>query len=88
MSRTTIEIQLENDEIATIIMRYVIINYMHRGDDFDDAGCDWFTDAGCTYIGGDDWFVSSNPHVAALVDAANILRYGKILKLEANHDSD
>ena len=30
MSRTTIEIQLENDEIATIIMRYVIINYMHR----------------------------------------------------------
>ena len=65
MSRTTIEIQLENDEIATIIMRYVIINYMHRGDDFDDAGCDWFTDAGCTYIGGDDWFVSvirTSPH--------------------------
>lgn len=86
MSRTTLEIQLENDEIAAIIMRHVIDDYMRH--DFDDAGCDWFTDAGCTYIGGDDWFVSSNPHVAALVDAANILLYGKILKLEANHDSD
>ena len=62
--RTTIEIQLENDEIATIIVRHDIDEYMNRGDDLMMLAATGLPmpDA---YIGGDDWFVSSNPHVAA-----------------------
>jgi len=43
----------------------------------DDAGCDWLTDGNDTYIGGDDWHVSALANVARLVDAANILMYGR-----------
>lgn len=46
----------------------------------DDAGCDWKTyHSHDTYIGGLDWCVSIDPNVATLVDAANVLRYGKPL---------
>lgn len=41
----------------------------------DDAGCDWYTDRdGNTYITVDpNWRVSTDPEVAALVDAAHVL---------------
>lgn len=41
----------------------------------DDPGLDWYTDiAGNTYITVDpDWRVSTDPEVAALIDAAHVL---------------
>jgi len=52
------------------------------GHDYDDAGCEWLTKTGHTYIAEEGWIVSSNPQVAALVDAINILQYGKKMELE------
>lgn len=48
----------------------------------DDAGCDWCTESGITYItmdGNRDWIASTNPEIAVLVDAANLLRLGHTL---------
>lgn len=46
--------------------------------DFDDAGCDWLTDgAGNTYVSDATWHASNNPEFAAMIDAANVLMYGK-----------
>lgn len=44
----------------------------------DDAGCDWYTEAGVTYIAADRrWVASRDPLVATLVDAAYILMHGQ-----------
>jgi len=47
----------------------------------DDAGFDWLTIEGNTFIGGANWLASNNPDVAVLVNAANILRCGHALTL-------
>lgn len=44
----------------------------------DDAGCDWYTTPR-DRIGFGGGFLASNVHLAALVDAANVLRYGDFL---------
>jgi len=77
--KQTVEIEINEKELGYAIMQHVIDEYF--GDDFDDAGCDWYTKDTKVYVGGEDWLVSENPHVAVLVDAANILRYGKKLEL-------
>jgi hypothetical protein len=65
-----IEGEINQQELASIVMREA----MDRLPDFDDAGLDWCTDHhGCTYVGGPEWRVSSDPRVAALVDASHIL---------------
>jgi hypothetical protein len=59
--------------------------------DFDDAGCDWFTDElSSIYIGaGFEWCASSgNKEAATLVDAANILLYGHVLTAKALPEGD
>lgn len=71
---------INEKELGYAIMQHVIDEYF--GGDFDDAGCDWYTKDTKVYVGGEDWLVSENPHVAVLVDAANILRYGKKLELD------
>ena len=49
----------------------------------DDAGCDWTTNnEGRTCIAGNsDWVASTDPNVATLVDAANLLISGRVLKV-------
>jgi len=73
------EIEVDKTEIAYAIMDIVFetMGYVQ-----DDAGCDWFTRDGNTYIAEEDWIVCTDPRVASLIDAANIIRYGKKLELE------
>ena len=71
--KQTIEIEIDNDELASAIMQWM----MMRFGEIDDAGGDWGTDNGDTFIYEGNWKVSSNPYVATLVDAANIIRYGR-----------
>lgn len=76
-----IEVELSNTELSYALMAWALEQYSLAGT--DDAGCDWMTDyAGNTYISGADWCVSTNPAFAALVDAANQMRYGKVLIVE------
>lgn len=78
--KQTVEIEINENELGHAIMQYVIDNYF--GGYFDDGWCDWYTKDKKVYVGGEDWLVSENPHVAVLVDAANILRYGKKFELD------
>ena len=49
----------------------------------DDAGCDWYTAGDITCIDADPrWIVSRDPHIARLVDAANILMHGEPLTMD------
>lgn len=73
-----VELEISNSEIKNAVMQFIIQKYFD--DDIDDAGCDWETKDEKTYIGGT--LLSVNPNVASLVDAANILNYGKKLKFE------
>ncbi len=63
---------------------YAIQHLVHKSCGVEDtAGCDLLTDQfGNTYIGGSDWQISSQPNIAKLADAANILITGKVLKAE------
>jgi hypothetical protein len=75
-----IEIEVTQRELAYSIMG--IVNDRLHG--VDDAGCDWYTWENSTFIANDwDWKVSDNPEIAALVNAANILAYGRIFEMTA-----
>jgi hypothetical protein len=72
-----VTIEISKFDLANAIMD-VVQDMLGGG--IDDAGCDWVTSNCYTYIGeGKSWKVSDNPKIAMLVDAANILRYGKTL---------
>jgi len=65
-----IEGEISQQDLASTLMREAV----RRLPAFDDAGIDWCTDHhGCTYVGGPEWRVSSDPRVAALVDASHIM---------------
>ncbi len=68
-----VTIEVDNRELAYALME-VILKLAGLAKDFDDAGCDWFTIANNTYIGDIDWKISTNPDVAILVKAMNILQ--------------
>jgi hypothetical protein len=74
-----VEIEITEKELAWAIMGIV----QNRLGGIDDAGCDWFTEAGSTYIGNErEWVVSHDPDISFLVDAANILSIGHRMELE------
>ncbi len=76
-----LEIMLNKRETAIAIMEQ--IHRMYLGEDFDDAGMDYFTDSkGNTYVGDKDWKVHENPLCAALIDSYNILTYGHAMKIK------
>lgn len=55
----------------------------------DDPGVDWTTNGNDTYLGGNtEWVISHSPDVALLVNAANYLRFGKILTVSPEADDD
>jgi len=72
-----VTIEVSKSDLAHAIME-VVLNML--GGEIDDAGCDWRTSDCYTFIGeGKSWKVSNDPKIASLVDAINVLRYGKIL---------
>lgn len=80
MGKQPVVIEINETELGHAIMRYIIDKYL--GGDFNDWGYDWYTKDSKVYVGGKGWLVSENPHVAILVDASNILRYGKKFELD------
>lgn len=54
----------------------------------DDAGCDWLTEGCCVYIGSREWLVKVGTLTARLVDAANILKYGQLLRLSDQEEAE
>ena len=66
------DVEINNDQLGSAIMQYVV-----SLTGIDDAGCDWATKDGITYVANDEWEVSTNPNIATLVDAANIIAYGE-----------
>ena len=79
--KQNVEIEITKKELGYAIMK-VVFEMAMLSPDYDDAGCDWLT-AGCsTFIDNKQWLVSRNPHIATLVDAANIISYGEPKFLE------
>lgn len=74
-----VQIELSPRELAVAIMQHV--NNELGG--VDDAGCDWYTNGGNIHIANDPaWVVATDRwDLATLVNAANILHYGKPFKL-------
>jgi hypothetical protein len=77
--KQTIELEVSKQELAHAIMSVIL----DKLEVFDDAGCDWLTDQNITYIGDMSWIVSSDENIAILVDAMNVLQYGKKLTLDS-----
>ena len=72
------EVEITPEQLASGIMQYVVALT-----GIDDAGCDWATKDGITYVANDEWEVSTNPNIATLVDAANIIAYGQRFVISA-----
>lgn len=80
--KKTVSIEVTQRELASAIFTTIVNEYL-REPEFDDAGSDWLTEDNTTFIGWRGWVVSNNAKVARLVDAANVLIYGKTLHPEA-----
>jgi len=76
--KQTVEIEVSKQELAYAIMRVI----QEKLGNIDDAGCDWLTEQNVTFIGGMDWVVSFDSNIATLVNAMNVLKYGKKLVLD------
>ncbi|MEJ3720003.1 hypothetical protein WGM54_18620 [Paenibacillus polymyxa] len=75
-----VEVEINERELSSALWQKI---FEMLGKDFDDAGCDWYTDTeGNTYVAEVEWKVSSNPIIASLVDSANYSRYGKVNKFD------
>lgn len=81
LAQESVHVYLTRRQVGWAI--FDVVGEMLRGLP-DDAGLDWFTDDdGRTYINGElEWKVSDDPNVATLVDAVNILNYGKPMKID------
>jgi hypothetical protein len=73
-----VQISVDDKMIASTIAQKIF----EMVGNFDDAGCDWTTDAeGNFCIAGDpEWQISKNWNVGVLVDAMNIINHGHPLK--------
>jgi hypothetical protein len=76
----SVEVEITESDLSYCIMG-LVLEKLKLDDDFDDAGMDWLTELGNTYIGSPDWLISKDSKIAVLVDAANILRYGTKMNL-------
>jgi len=77
----SIEVDIDDRQLVKLIYQK-IFEIAKVDEEYDDAGCDWITKDGITYIANNEWVFSKDPNVAILVDACNIILYGKIIKLE------
>ena len=64
--------KLTDDQLADALMKSII----ERIGDIEDAGLDWATKRNATYIGKTE--VSRDKAVGTLVDAYNVLKFGKL----------
>lgn len=80
------EVEIPDRACVNVIWNKV---FEHVGQ-IDDAGCDWYTDsAGAVFINGDwGWFVTSDQSIGKMVDVANILTIGRVLKMEPAEADD
>jgi hypothetical protein len=76
-----IEIDIDHKELAGILMNFILNDWLDIHE-YDDAGCDWFTDGDRVYVGGKDWFFINDESIATLINAMNIIQYGKKLTLD------
>ena len=72
-----IEVDMNNQQLGWAIMEYVQSKIGH----IDDVGCDWNTKDNITFIGNDPkkWQVSTDPLIAILINAMNIIRYEGVI---------
>lgn len=76
----TLEVEISKEELGRALWQHIISSL---DEDINDPGCDWCTDAeGNTYIDNEEWKVSSNPHIAHMVNTANYLFYGEIFVID------
>lgn len=76
-----VQVEIDEKELGSAIWQKI---QQMLGKDFDDAGCDWYTDEkGATFIADQEWKVSGNPIIGSLVDSANYLSSGKVLKIDS-----
>jgi hypothetical protein len=59
----------------------IILKKLGEGENFTDGGLDWITYHNYTYIGNSDRIVSNDLKIADLVNAMNIIKYGKRLEI-------
>ncbi|AFZ67598.1 hypothetical protein [Deinococcus peraridilitoris] len=81
-ARAILDVQISERDLALALMQ-VVREYIPQ--DFDDGGCDWTTTKDTRHIciaHERDWVASTNPNAAALLDAANILRFGHAMHVE------
>jgi hypothetical protein len=71
-----VEVCVDDEELANAILRRLCTDD-YLGQHFDDAGCDLTTYEGNVYLEGE--LVSSNTRTSSLVDAYNVLKYGRRL---------
>lgn len=76
-----VEVEITREDLASALYQFIKENYTSE---IDDAGCDLMTTKdGKVCIGGNpDWIISEDERVATLIDAMNILLYGKKLTVE------
>jgi hypothetical protein len=79
--------KLEIEVSDKMIAQAIAVKILEKTGGFDDAGCDWMTDEEGFFVLGEHWVISENVNVGKLVDAMNIIKYGKPLKLEVEDDS-
>lgn len=82
------KVSITREDLGRAIFEFIDKEFFDG--DFDDAGCDWLTNKGGTkvFIGSSNWLVSANPVVASLVDSANFLIHGEVLKLDDSEVED
>lgn len=76
IQKRQIEVEITEDDLG-----YVLLQKVSEMCDEGDPFCIWYTRGVDVYITGDeDKLVVTDGNIAALVDAANILLYGRRLK--------
>lgn len=81
---TTLNATISEEQAKRITLEYVWLQMSKLlGGEFpDDAGYDWYTLNGSTYIANEpEWLVSCNEELANWVNVMNIIRYGRVLIL-------
>lgn len=86
--KATIEATISDETAKEIAIRTIFKQVFEiLGDPyFDDAGCDWLTDPRpgnySVYIYDSKWFVIKSQAVHTLINAANMIQYGKIVHVD------
>jgi hypothetical protein len=82
MQYKEVEVEIDDRQLAYALMQ-VVLRKLGLSLSFDDAGCQWMTNwYGGIFIGSSDWQVGDNVETSYLVDAANILACGHVVRVD------